>query len=54
MLEIIYLYAKYTVKLFKGLVTLAERSEIKSNVKLDEFRSHLRASYVSSFTEEFW
>ena len=33
---------------------LAERSEIKSNVKLDGFRSRLRASYVSSHTEGFW
>ena len=30
---------------------LAERS--KSNVKLDGFRSRLRASFVSSHTEEF-
>ena len=31
---------------------LAERSEKKSNVKLDRFQSRLRASYVSSHTEE--
>ena len=31
---------------------LAERFEIKSNVKLDGFQ--LRASYVSCHTEEFW
>ena len=32
---------------------LAERSDTKSNVKLDGFRSWLRASYVFSHTEEF-
>ena len=31
----------------------AERSEILSNVKLDGFRSRLRASCVSSHTDEF-
>ena len=31
-----------------------EQSEIKTNVKLDGFRSRLRTSYVSSHTEEFW
>ena len=33
---------------------LAERSDTKSNVKLDGFRSRLQTSYVSSHTEEFW
>ena len=33
---------------------LAERSDTKSNVKLDGFRSRLQASHVSSHTEEFW
>ena len=31
---------------------LAERSDTKSNVKLDGFRSWLQSSYVSSHTEE--
>ena len=31
---------------------LAERYDTKSNVKLGEIRSQLRASYVSSHTEE--
>ena len=33
---------------------LAERSDTKSNVKLDGFRSQLQASYVCSHTEELW
>ena len=33
---------------------LTERSDTKSNVKLDGFRSRLRAPYVSSHSEEFW
>ena len=33
---------------------LAERPEIKSNVMLDGFRPWIRASYVSSHTEDFW
>ena len=33
---------------------VAERFENQSNVKLDGFRSRLRASCVSSHTEEFW
>ena len=33
---------------------LVERSETKSNVMLDGFRSRFRASYVTSHTEEFW
>ena len=32
---------------------VAERYETQSNVKLDGFRSRLRASCVSSHTEEF-
>ena len=31
---------------------LAERSDTKSNIKLDGFRPQLQASYVSSHTEE--
>ena len=31
---------------------LAERSDTKSNVKLDGFRSQLQASYASGHTEE--
>ena len=33
---------------------LAERYDAKTNVKLGGFRSQLRASYVSSHTEELW
>ena len=33
---------------------LTERSDTKSNVKLDGFQSQLQESYVSSHTEEFW
>ena len=33
---------------------VAEWSETQFNVKLDGFRSRLRASCVSSHTEEFW
>ena len=33
---------------------LAERSNTKSNAKLDGFRSQLQASYVSSHTEKLW
>ena len=33
---------------------LAERSDTKSNVKLDGFRSQLLASYVFTHTEEMW
>ena len=33
---------------------LVERSDTKSNVKMDRFRSQLQASYVSSHTEELW
>ena len=33
---------------------LVERSDTKSNVKLDGFWSRLQASYMSSHTEEFW
>ena len=33
---------------------LAERSDTKSNVKLDGFRSQFHASYVSSHTEKLW
>ena len=33
---------------------LAERSDIRSNVKLGGFRSQLQATYVSSLTEELW
>ena len=33
---------------------LAERSDTKSNIKLDGFRSQLQASYMSSNTEELW
>ena len=33
---------------------LAERSDTKSNVKFDGFRSGLQASYVSSHTENLW
>ena len=33
---------------------LAERSDTKTNVKLDGIRSRLLASYVPSHTEEFW
>ena len=37
-----------------GVCLLAERYDTKSNVKLGRFRSQLRASYVSSHTEESW
>ena len=33
---------------------LGERSDTKSNEKLDGFQSRLQASYVSSHIEEFW
>ena len=33
---------------------LAERYDIKSNVKLGAFQSQLLASYVSSHIEELW
>ena len=36
-----------------GYLVYTEQSKIKSNVKLDGFRSRLRASYVSSHIEEF-
>ena len=32
----------------------ADRSDTKSNIKLDGFRSQLQASYMSSHTELFW
>ena len=31
---------------------LAEQYETKSNIKLGGFRSHVQASYLSSYTEE--
>ena len=33
---------------------LAERSDTKSNIKFDGFRSQSQTSYVSSRTEELW
>ena len=33
---------------------LAERSDTKSNVKLDGFQSQPQGSYISSYTEELW
>ena len=34
-------------------IYIYERSDTKSNVELDGFRSRLQASYVSNYTEEF-
>ena len=52
---IIYVYNVYAYIYKETVVRLvAEWSETQSNVKLDGFRSRLRASCVSSHTEEFW
>ena len=48
------LHNTFKIPLANVVHWLTERSEAKSNVKLDGFRSGLRVSYVFSNTEEFW
>ena len=51
---LLLLHNTFKIPLAYVVHLLAKRSETKSNVKLDAFRSQLQASYMSSHTEEFW